>query len=244
MKFFLFSFLVMFVLLLFHLSTKKYLNPFRLTMVFGKKGSGKSTLLTKLAYQYLRKGWHVYSTVQLPGVREFDVSNVGQYQFDENSCILIDEVGMVWDNRDYKNFKTCVRDFFKLQRHYRCRVFLFSQTFDVDKKLRDLTDEMYLVENKLRVFSYAKRILRKPCLVQPMGDAPARLDEEYKFDSILFAVFGARRLTYIPKWVPFFKSFDAPLLPCMPYDDVPFNLPKSLQRRALGRKKIRMKTKI
>lgn len=237
MKFFLICFSIILVFLVFHLATKKYLNPFRLTMVFGKKGSGKSTLLTKLAYQYLRKGWHVYSTVPLPGIREFDVADVGKYQFDANSCILIDEVGMVWDNRDYKNFKSCVRDFFKLQRHYKCRVFLFSQTFDVDKKLRDLTDEMYLVENKLRVFSYAKRILRKPCLVQPIGDAPARLDEEYKFDSILFAMFGARRLTYIPKWVPFFKSFDAPLLPCTPYEDVPFVLPKSLRRRALGRKK-------
>ena len=27
---------------LFHIATKKYLNPYKLTMVFGKKGSGKS----------------------------------------------------------------------------------------------------------------------------------------------------------------------------------------------------------
>lgn len=237
LKFYVVLLILALTLLVFHLLTKRYLNPFRLTMVFGKKGSGKSTLLTKLAYQYLRKGWSVYCTEDIPGTRHFNVQDVGKYQFDKNSCILIDEVGMIWDNRDYKNFKSCVRDFFKLQRHYKCRVFLFSQTFDVDKKLRDLTDEMYLVENKLRVFSYAKRILRKPCLVQPMGDAPARLDEEYKFDSLLFAVFGARKLTFIPKWVPFFRSFDAPKLPDMPYEEVPFNLPKSLYRRAFGRKK-------
>ena len=28
----------------FHLCTKKYINPYKLYMVFGKKGSGKSTL--------------------------------------------------------------------------------------------------------------------------------------------------------------------------------------------------------
>ena len=29
----------------FHFLTKKYINPYRLTMIFGKKGSGKSTLM-------------------------------------------------------------------------------------------------------------------------------------------------------------------------------------------------------
>lgn len=224
---------LIFIALLFHLLTKKYLNPFKMTMIFGKKGSGKSTLLTKMAYKYRKKGWTVYATFPLPGCRTFDVSNVGDYTFDNHSCILIDEVGMIWDNRQYKQFKTSVRDWFKLQRHYQCRVFLASQTFDVDKKLRDLTDDMYLVVCKARIFSYAKRILRKPCLVQPMGDQPGRLDEEYKFDSLLFAPFGARMFTYIPRWSPLFTSFDAPALPQMPYTDapVPLSLPRSLRRR-------------
>ena len=33
----------------YHLATRKYLNPYKLIFIFGKKGSGKSTLLTKYA---------------------------------------------------------------------------------------------------------------------------------------------------------------------------------------------------
>ena len=51
------------------------------------------------------------------------------------SVIFIDEVGMIWDNRDFASFAHCVRDWFKLQRHYKCKVYLFSQSFDIDKKL-------------------------------------------------------------------------------------------------------------
>lgn len=231
---FFFGLIVMSVATVYHLLTKKYLNPFKLTMIFGKKGSGKTTLLTKLAYKYRSRGWTVYTTFPIPGCRLFDVHQVGDVDFEPHSCILIDEVGMIWDNRDFKNFKKSVRDWFKLQRHYKCRVFLASQTFDIDKKLRDLTDEMYLVTCKARVFSYAKRILRKPCLVQPMGDSPARLDEELKFDTLLFAAFGARMLTFIPRWSPLFTSFDAPPLgKGVVYEDeeIPLNLPYSLRRR-------------
>ncbi len=34
----------------YHLATRKYLNPYKLIFIFGKKGSGKSTLLTKYAW--------------------------------------------------------------------------------------------------------------------------------------------------------------------------------------------------
>lgn len=38
--------------LIFDLATRKYLNPYRLYLVFGKKGSGKSTYLVKVAKRY------------------------------------------------------------------------------------------------------------------------------------------------------------------------------------------------
>ena len=36
-------------------TTRKYLNPYKLYLVFGKKGSGKSTYLVKLAKKHLKK---------------------------------------------------------------------------------------------------------------------------------------------------------------------------------------------
>lgn len=35
--------------------TDKYVNPYKLIMIFGKKGSGKTTTLTKIALKELKK---------------------------------------------------------------------------------------------------------------------------------------------------------------------------------------------
>ena len=45
----------------------RFRNPFRLIFLFGKKGCGKSSTLCKLAFDYIRKGWTVYSTEPIPG---------------------------------------------------------------------------------------------------------------------------------------------------------------------------------
>lgn len=231
--FFFYIFLCFFLLFfLFHFLTKKYVNPYKLTMVFGKKGSGKSTLLVKLAYKFIAKGWNVYSTERIDGCFLIDYNDIGFVQFPPNSVLLIDEVGMIWDNRQFKNFKNEVRDWFKLQRHYRVRVYLFSQTFDIDKKLRDLTDDMYLCTCIARVFSYAKRIRRKTVLTKPLGDAPSRIDEELRFDSFLFAFFGSRMLTFIPAWSNFFDSHSVPSLDYKDFVLIPpLRVPKKLKRK-------------
>ena len=110
--------------LVWNLATRKYLNPYKLYLVFGKKGSGKSTYLVKLAAQRMKRknnGWKVYTNMDelcIPGVRHFDIQHLGDFVPEADSLLLLDEVGMIWDNRDYKVFKPQVRDFFKLQRHY------------------------------------------------------------------------------------------------------------------------------
>lgn len=48
------------VLVGFHLVTRRFLNPYKLIFIFGKKGSGKSTVLSKLAYRYIKQGKEVY----------------------------------------------------------------------------------------------------------------------------------------------------------------------------------------
>lgn len=227
---FLFFFLICAILVWDRL-TRKYLNPYKLTMVFGKKGSGKSTLMVRLAYEYLAKGWTVFCTERLDGCVHIDYKDIGYKLIPPNSLLLVDEVGMIWDNRQFKDFKPEVRDWFKLQRHYRVKVVLFSQTFDIDKKLRDLTDEMFLVSNKLRVFSWAKRIIRTVCLTKPSPDSPARIDEELKFDSFIWWPFGSRILTFIPAWAPYFDSHNCPELEKKDWEIQPeIKIPKSLQK--------------
>lgn len=211
----------------------RYRNPYKLFMVFGKKGSGKSTLMCKLAIKYSKKGYTVFCNSYVPGTYYFDAADVGFYHFPENSVLLVDEVGMIWDNRDFKSFKKEVRDYFKLQRHYRHIVFLFSQSFDVDKKLRDLTDNMYLITNVLNCFSIARRITK--VITISHGDknttGESKLIDDYRFDPLIFFFIGSVKLTYIPRYVRYFNSFDAPQLPLKNFEYIPLKELPSLRQR-------------
>lgn len=234
----------MFIFLLF---TNKYVNPYKLIMIFGKKGSGKSTTLTKYAIQHVKKGWTVYSTERIPYTFYIRPDDIGRVMLEDfnyvpfDKCnykglikvikvfkekikptapkilLLIDEVGMIWDNRNFKNFRPEVRDWFKLQRHYHTKVVMFSQTFDVDKKLRDLTDSMYLQRNFARVFTIGKKI-KKFISINNNGDDGGKLDEYFDFEPAIFFFLGTRTFTFIPHWSKYFNSFEAPELQHIEYE--------------------------
>lgn len=225
---------------LFLLFTQKYVNPYTLGIIFGKKGSGKSTILTKLGIKHLMKGWTVYSTEPIYGAYQIDPKDIGVVKLVDDNYVpfdpddykgferifqivknfffprkpkillLIDEVGLVWHCRDFKSFRVEVRKFFKLQRHYHVKCIMFSQCFDVDKTLRDLTDYMYLVKNVGRVFVYGKRIHKfftiRTCNSDE-NEGNSTLVESFEFDKFIFP--GARTLTFIPHWSKYFDSFVA-----------------------------------
>lgn len=225
-------FIIFFVLLagilLFKIFTRKYLNPYKMIMVFGKKGAGKSTLLTKLALRYHRKGWNVYSTEVVPYSYKVQPCYIGLKHIKPRSVLLIDEVSLIWGNRDFKSFQKSVEQFFRYIRKYKIRVYLFSQTFDIDKKLRDLTDEMYLITNVLTVFSYGKKINKKIVLTEAQSDRPSTIAENLVFESFFFFWCGSRFFTFIPKYAKYFQSFNAPQLEEMEFE---YNeLPKSLRK--------------
>lgn len=213
MKTFIFVFLLF--LIVYPIATKKFRNPYKLYMVFGKKGSGKSTFLVKQAMRYMRKGYTVYTNMDdlcLENVRIIDAMDIGDFVPVENSLLLLDEVGMIYDNRDFKKFKPQTRDFYKLQRHYKVVVYLASQTYDIDKKLRDLTDSMFLVTNFLTVFSLVRPISKKVALTQATSEGESRIAENLKFQFIT-----NWKITYIPRYIKYFQSFKAPALPEIDY---------------------------
>lgn len=187
-------------------------------MIFGKKGSGKSSFLIKLAYKYQKKGFTVYTNMQdcvIPGVRIFDIRHLGDFVPESHSLLLLDEVGMVWDNRDFKNFRTEVRDFFKLQRHYKVICYLASQTFDIDKKIRDLTDSMMLCTNFMTAWSLGRTISKRFVLTQPQGDSESRISEQLVFEKPWHW-----KLTYIPRYTKGYDSFDVPQKPFLRYKEI------------------------
>lgn len=202
-------FFTLILVLIYNTLTKKYRNPYKLIMIFGKKGSGKTTNLTKLALDHKKNGWTVYCTDDIPGTYFIPYDKIGFVELEENSLLLIDEAGMVYDNRDFKKFKNETRDWFKLQRHRKVKVILFSQTFDIDIKLRNLTDEMYLVTNKLRVFSYGKKINRKIIITKATAECASSIADELSYESLFWFWCGSRMLTYIPKYIKYFDTYKA-----------------------------------
>lgn len=211
LKFFLICCVIIVFIALFCYVTRNYVNPYKLIFVFGKKGSGKSTLLSKLAVRYSKLKWTVYTTENIPGTHNItDPKQIYKMDFPERSCILIDEVSLIWDNRDFKSMDKRVVEWFRYQRHHKCRVYFFSQTFDIDKKLRDLADDMFLVNKYFRVFVIAKHIVRKPVVVHPGPDSPARIDDDMVVDGPLLWLFGGRIAAFIPYWAKFFDSHKLP----------------------------------
>ena len=203
----------------------KYRNPYKLIMVFGKKGSGKTTFMVKLSLRYYKKHRPVYCNVPgIPGTYYFDTDLVGIAAFPENAVIMVDEVGMVWDNRNFKNFSNQVRDYFKLQRHYKHTVYLFSQSFDVDKKLRDLTDRMFLVTNFMNCFSIARGIIKTITISHADANTvgESKLVDDMRFQSLLLFWLGSVKFTYIPRYARYFDSYIAPALKPSEFTYTPF----------------------
>lgn len=185
---------------------QKYKNPYTLTLILGKCGSGKSTLLTKFALKHIKKGWNVFTTDKSIPIGTFvDIKELPYYNFPPHSAIFIDEIGIAFDNRQFKSFTKDMTVFWKYRRHKKLRIFAASQNYDCDKKIRDTADYIYIVQNKFNIFSYGKRVLRKLCLTEAYGNQPGCISENLVFDSLLCK--GGRIITYIPKYIKFFNSF-------------------------------------
>ena len=147
------GYILLFLILALMYLSRKYSNSNKLIFNAGKKGCGKSTDICKNAMKDTQRGKMVFTTERIPGTYYIDPEDIGGYEFPENSVIYIDEVGLVWHARDFKTFSKEVREWFKLQRHRKLTVHMYSQCFDIDKGLRDLCDEIWLVKSYFNLFS-------------------------------------------------------------------------------------------
>lgn len=193
---------------------KKWQSKFTLTFVFGKKGSGKSTLLVKEMHRYAKKGFTIYTNISectYPNARIIRIEDIGPFIPEPKSIVLLDEVGIDYDARKFKTFKDDTRDFYKFQRHYHVVVIMASQTWDVDKKVRDLTDRFYLCQ-AVGPLSVARRIQRKTVLTESVGDQESRISDNLKFTLPVYWIY-----TWIPQWSKYFNSFTAPKKPSIRY---------------------------
>ena len=191
--------------LIWHMLTRKYLSPYTFTLVFGKKGVGKSLSMQKDILKHLKRGWKVYadSNTNIKDVVMIDASKIYTYRFPRNSLIVIDEINLLWDNRDFKKFDKNIQDWFREQRKKGIKIIAYSQTFDCDKKLRDLTDTLAIQRKFMRVWTVRRYYVKTPRIISAEeARDTAKIADDYVKVPLLFRGVD---FTYIPKYV---KCYD------------------------------------
>lgn len=219
----------LFLLISFGISylNRRYSNPYKLIFVFGKKGAGKSCFMVRQMHRYLRKGWNVYTDmvdIKIPGVRIIQVKDLSDFKPEPHSLVCLDEVGISMDNRSYKSFPPGLRDFFKYVRKMQIVVIMNSQAFDVDKKVRDTTDSMLLLQSIGSFVCIARPIRRTITLTAPSAESESRIADMLRFGS-----FFSWRIYFMPSY---WRYFDSAAMPAR--DDVPYTVVDSDPRYVRG----------
>ena len=132
-----------------------------ISIYFGLPGAGKTTIAAHNASKCLKSGMKVYSNVPIAGTIHYCADDLGVYSLTDGRVIL-DEAGIEFNNRDFKNFKKSALSFFKLHRHYGLSIDVFSQGWDdMDKKIRTLAQRYYLVKRSIIPFFIVKVPIRR-----------------------------------------------------------------------------------
>lgn len=245
MKFLTIFFCVVLTLyLIWELTTRKYLNPYKLYVLFGPKGVGKSTLLQKLARYYKKRGYTVYcnigdcdskDVIQIPiddlprlayaghqiyHYKNFEPSKKIKEEYEKqginsppyvklHSVIFHDEINLKFDNRNFKNFSKEDQQYFRLQRHYKHIYIGFSQTFDCDKKIRDLADYVVIIKKSFRIWIRSKAYYKKPVIISPNEQnsrETATATDDFVPMGLLYDLFSPFQ-AWLPKWVKLHDSY-------------------------------------
>lgn len=182
-------------------------NPFTLTFLFGKMGVGKSGLIAKFASQDLQDPQFkkVYTSTGIPGTYKFDPKDIGRNKtFEPYSSIYIDEFGLLYNSRDFKEFPKAAREWFKYLRQSKCKVTIFSQAPDIDKSIRDIAHGYGLLRRVgpfVILFDVAKNID-----VGSDAEGNGQLIDNY----FKLGIIGGIHIYYLPRYFGLWDSFDPP----------------------------------
>lgn len=175
----------------------------------GFPGAGKTTVLTMIAQRALRgkrtlglpPSKTVLTSFPCPGCYQLEFNDLGTYHF-HDCLIIIDEISLYADNRNFQKFSNALTMFFKLHRHAHINLVWCSQSAtDADKKIRTVTEYSYIIDRYF-CFTAIKPILKYHTVV---GGQPG---ERFQLAPPIYWHWCFR-----PKWYKYFDSFSMPKLP-------------------------------
>jgi hypothetical protein len=117
-------------------------------LIIAPPGYGKTTELARICKEALKKKMNVYSNVYIENTYMMEITDINFYLM-ENGILVLDEAGLDFDNRAWKNFSEKLTRFFKLHRHYNLDVYLVSQDYDIDSKIRALATSVRIMQKSL-----------------------------------------------------------------------------------------------
>lgn len=184
---------------------------YKFIIYFGLPGSGKTTYAASIVAKNRRRKRKTFSNVPITGAYVVDPQNdIGKHMI-EDCDLIIDEAGLEYNNRKFKSFSDEATYFFKYHRHYRVNVHIFSQGYDdMDKKLRTLASELYLVRRSLIPFHIVLRRIRKRVGINEMTH---EIVDAYAFDPFPMSLFSKR--IFAPFYYKRFNTLSHKILPPM-----------------------------
>ena len=133
--------------------------------IIGLPSSGKSLVLSYIAYRAIKgksinfHGFNcthfdkqyqrVYTNFPFQGAYQLDFDILGYADYN-NCLILVDELQMFADSRNFKNFGDNLKFFFSQHRKFKVDFLYATQSPDtVDKRIRSLTDKLYYIDRTI-----------------------------------------------------------------------------------------------
>ena len=134
-----------------------------IVVCFGSPGAGKTTLACREIKKRARYYEYTFANFgcKCADFDNVDLTSLGQWTFPPHSLIQIDEAGIEYNNRKFKTLPQETIKWFKLHRHYKCDVTVWSQSWDdMDITLRRLADRLYYIK-RLGPFSLMRRVYKR-----------------------------------------------------------------------------------
>lgn len=163
-----------------------------IVVILGVPGAGKTTLQAHLAKKAMKKKKNVWSNVYIEGCYMLDHETDLNINLIENGVVLIDEGGTVLDNRSWKTMSKRIIRWYKMHRHYNTDVYITSQDYDIDAKVRALTKEIWVVSKSIIPYFVAIRKIKTKIGI---SETETEIVQVYKWR---FFLFGGLKLVYMP----------------------------------------------